>query len=354
MLRRDYFSPFKTGRFFVFSFFVLLVMSLSPRVQATPGATCPTQGSTVGCDPCNSETCVNSAAPVAVILVCANGTGDFSPGAPATPACPGVVVGAAPLPSCWDTCTVVTGPNNIPAAQCSPDDQFCDDNSGGDNVSNECRSATCQPDRILVPGNESGCDYEYANTDLGGFDCSNCQPNQNNQNCGNGICEKPDETFDNCSVDCRVPGFSGPVLDSANATLVTACGGKPIGFSDNVADSGFCEDGDVCTTNVCSGTGTCDINPALCSGNNSDLCCPAGCSPDSDIDCLAGQSCGIPPTVLCLEGSGDIVGGESVLPSCDTCALHKDAPSLPGAPWVWMGMMGLSLGALLALKRGHR
>jgi len=284
-------------------------------------------------------------------------------------------------PGCYH-CELV---NNVP--NCVPNDAFCDDISGG-NASNECRSATCLPNIFFTNSNPSGCDYDYSNTDLGGTSCQNCQPDVASENCGNGICEAPGETFANCSIDCRAPGFVGPKLDPnvpADAlTLNSACA-QPAGISlitfpgpdYNQFGSQFCEDGDICTQNTC-GNGFCQVtDPATCNPV-ADFCCPSGCTPPAagtacpvgavgttcDPDCLPPQSCEptplpsptpIPPTVLCLEGSGDIVGGESVLPSCDTCSLHKDAKELPTARYVWLSLFGLGLsGSIWLRKRASR
>lgn len=209
-----------------------------------------------------------------------------------------------------------------------PSDSFCQNISGGA-VENSCRDATCTTNTTFDTSNPTGCDFEF---DPNNAQCSDCLFT-GADSCGNGICEQDlGESFDDCPVDCRVPGFPfATPLPEGDPILNTACeprGPRTITFGGNIENSGTCEDGDICTTNTCQGgvpaagiiTGFCDIEPAGCSGNTSDLCCPTGCNPapdgtgtcnseldpGCDVDCLPDCGGGIPtppPTVLEISGT---------------------------------------------------
>ncbi len=197
----------------------------------------------------------------------------------------------------------------FPTSTCgAPDDGFCQDISGG-NLSNDCRTGLCTQNTSFDFDNPTGCDYDY---DLTNVDCINCAPpTPPSVNCGNGVCE-PDsgESFANCSIDCRVPGFTGPKLTNADPQIDNSCfnpvpfsfitfPGPPFNFLVNTE----CEDGDVCSQNECLPNGTCLItDPAPCSQDTADFCCPSGCNPPGssgvcgndatcDVDCLPPEDC---------------------------------------------------------------
>src|SRR4029079_2751230 len=136
---------------------------------------------------------------------------------------------------------------------------------------------TCTTNTTFDTANPTGCDFSF---NPGNSECSDCLFTGANA-CGNGICEQElGESCSDCPVDCRVPGFPfATPLPEGDAILNTACeprGTRTITYGGNVENSGTCEDGDFCTTNSCQG-GICDVEPANCSGNTSDLCCPSGC-----------------------------------------------------------------------------
>lgn len=247
-----------------------------------------------------------------------------------------------------------------------PDNGFCADISGGQ-VDNNCRNATCTTNTTFDPGNPTGCDFEF-NPNLAL--CSNCIPTGADP-CGNGICDQDlGEDFNDCGEDCTAPGFqfntvfaeNDPILDAA---CNTGGGGGGISFAGNIQGSGFCEDGDVCTTNTCQGNppaavklgaliGFCDIEPAGCSGNASDLCCPDACNPapdgegtcntaldpNCDVDCLPDCGVPVPPTNI-LDASGT-----SLL-----CSLADRGSSNGIKGGLSLLSLALGLGFLAALRR---
>jgi hypothetical protein len=263
-----------------------------------PGTPCTGSFNNTACDPCNGEVCVfNSSvgSSQCAVFDVPSGTATFDSSATA-PQCPGgwlleTLHGGNPAyPSCFTICTATFDTFSVFVPICQPDDGFCEGISGG-TQDNLCRSGTCLADSTfdpfnptVDPGNPSGCDYDYS----GGVDCINCAPPADPAvNCGNGVCEQDSgEDFDSCALDCAAPGFDAIASQS---TLDAACN-VVITFPDNTPFFGLCEDGDVCTTNVCSGL-TCDVQPAACDDSVIDFCCPGGCTPSDDLDCLTPEVC---------------------------------------------------------------
>ena len=154
--------------------------------------------------------------------------------------------------------------------ECVPDDGICQDMSGG-TEENACRSAVCTLTTEFDITNPSGCDYELDTA--ADENCTLCESPEPVPftHCGNGVCETVNETFDNCSIDCRVPGFDGPLLDEGDPVLDAGCDfpepqitfpGPPFNNPD-FQGFGGCEDGDVCTDNTCSDSITeiCEVAP---------------------------------------------------------------------------------------------
>jgi hypothetical protein len=370
---------------------------------STPGQSCSTDGD---CDLCADELCVFNDTISIPQSQCANfpsGLPNFNPATTDT-LCP-----TAEDPTCFDICQVVNTSIIGPVGQCFPDDAFCQGISGGDQA-NACRTAVCTS--TFDNSAPSGCEFDFntaavSNEPPACVLCSAPQP-PGFTACGNGVCEPGlGETFDNCSVDCRVPGFEGPKLPQGDSTLNGACpqlaakidfvtfSGPPF----NDPNNDFCEDGDVCTQNTCNpSTGNCDVvDPAPCNPLQADFCCPAGCNPpptgtscspndlSCDPDCLppvdcpfcgnniidageacdgtAANNCGAagcnnatcqcrPSFIGCLQGDG-VFGKESSPGSCDgfSCSLNKDA-GMPPAMNLWLfGMMAAGLGLGLCLRR---
>lgn len=338
-------------------------------VYGTPGDSCSTDNPN-DCDACNLETCVNNP-PFG--LQCQNGDGSFSPTASPTPFCPNV----AEAPGCWTTCNEVPNGNGIEEAICSPNDNFCQDISGGDQ-SNECRAAVCVDFNPNEPFNISGCEYTL-DTDQS-TECRNCLPEglATLENCGNGICE-PDEgeACNTCSIDCLIPGFEETCPLTTGIIIRQAC--QPIpgitfdGPPYNVPGSTECEDGDLCTDNACSQTAgdVCDVTPKSCEPD-ADFCCPAGCAaptgdscrevtgapiPGCDPDCYVPEDCvptPTPPPVFagCLQGSG--LSGEKGGPGCGgfACSLNT-AETLPSHGMALALLASLGLMGLLSLRKRH-
>ncbi|HEX5033806.1 MAG TPA: hypothetical protein VFW62_04945, partial [bacterium] len=175
----------------------------------------------------------------------------------------------------------------------------------------------------------------------------------------NGICEgEQGEDCDTCAIDCNPPGYDAACLDQAEADLicVDAPSIKLIEFpGPPYPDSGqfpgeLCEDGDLCTDNVCETGGSCVITDKACEPD-ADFCCPSGCAapapggtcrevtgapiPGCDPDCYVPEECPIliptptptptPPANPLLEGSGCSLGG-----------LASSASA-----WAWLSGFGL-------------
>jgi hypothetical protein len=337
----------------LFFFFILAATGLSifpgwlRPTLAVPGAPCTTVNGDLfnaSCDVCNGEICTFNASATgggedqcAIPVLDSSGTSilsfNFDPAAAPIPNCPIrfdtiTVNGNADLsttrfPDCWNVCTP-TPQSNLLVPVCSPSATFCDGLAGG-TVANDCRTGVCTANSTFDSGNPTGCDYDYS----GGVDCINCAPPTDQAvNCGNGVCEPAiGEDFDSCSVDCRAPDFDSPAPipedpDPSNPNpsypLNEACR-QPIAgisFSGNLPGGGTCEDGDVCTTNVCTFVGPnnipfCDVEPAQCNNAEIDFCCPDGCTPSDDLDCLPPEVCEPTPTASPVELSGT------------GCSLHK-------------------------------
>jgi hypothetical protein len=310
------------------------------------------------------------------------------------------------LPGCY-TCSKPSGG----LADCVPDNTLCDSLN-----TNQCRGDSCLPNAtpfVTIDANPTGCDYELIPTSPTN-ECKLCSAPQppGFTACGNGICEPGlGETFANCSVDCRVPGFVGPKLPTGDPVLDGACPNPApppakidfvtfAGPTFNVPDNAFCEDGDVCSKNTCNiNTGNCDVvDPAPCDPVQADFCCPVGCHPPTgtscspndltcDPDCLppvecpfcgnniidageqcdgtAANNCGLagcndttcqcnPPIIHpgCLEGDG-VFGKESSPGSCDgfSCSLHKDTGMPPAANLLLLVVVLGGLGVGIYLRK---
>jgi hypothetical protein len=347
----------------VFFIFILAVLGLNVfpswinKSYGVPGTPCSGTGPGTVCDVCNGEVCtvVNST------FQCVNfpnGSTNTNPNI-ADPFCPG-----GSFPGCFQNCVEQVSTGGFEFAVCQPDDGFCQGISGGE-ADNACRTAVCVPgpQGFLDLLNRSGCEY-FAIPGSEDPNCVRCEAPVSN--CGNGICEQPEEDFDSCSLDCRVPGWTGPKLDPGDSVMDDACTGVIVpsmvfpGPPFNVPVPGnpgleTCEDGDVCTSNVCNTTSdVCEVSQKLCSEDVEDLCCPEGCSPDSsdtnfDVDCQTPEVCEPSPTptpsaspgTAFLEGSG-LSGG---------CQLDSmaDATSSAGGFALLLGSL-LSLSALAAFR----
>lgn len=350
------------------------------------GAPCDSGPLATACNVCNGEFCAFNQ--VADQFQCAidNGAGpNFDPAATPNPACP---LGDPTQPGCWTTCEEILNINGNPGfcetPSCSPNDSFCDGISGGrPGDSNECRAGVCLPFSTPDPENPSGCDYTL--TPDASLDCRNCIPEglATLENCGNGICE-PDEGegCETCSIDCRTPGYDGTclVIPDDQAQLDAICVDPPaIIFPGPPYPNGgqfpgqVCEDGNLCTTNVCNTSGTCDVTELGCEPD-ADFCCPAGCAaptgsscrevtgapiPGCDPDCYVPEQCvptpsPTPPPVFagCLQGSGG--WGEKDGPGCDgfACSLNT-APSVPSHGMALALLASLGAAAFLTFRKRH-
>ena len=344
------------GAFSIFFLCLLwaLVVSIYPAwlrpVYGDVGAVCDVDNPAEACNLCDSETC-EIFNPDSGEHRCRSADGSFETPSP-VPFCP-----RTGELSCFRRCEVFQNNPN-----CLPDDTYCGEISGG-NETNECRTAICNSD-ANANNNPTGC--EYVSAPDAAPECVLCEipaPTGAPLACGNGACE-PDlgENAANCSIDCRVPGFSSPVpVDSS--ILDAACPDNMLASFDgppwNVPDSGTCEDGDVCTNDVCNGVGECEITPKGCSLNVSDLCCAPSCAPpppsgicevdtNCDIDCYIPMECTAP------SPTGDPTGNPTISPSPtptftldpslegsgSKCSLSLAASSSSAMAW-WMGGFGL-------------
>jgi len=172
-----------------------------------------------------------------------------------------------PCPLDCSTCE-----QNGDSTTCIANDDYCQDLVG------ECRDAQCNLtlDKFNHP---TGCEYTYNPDDAVCQECNQC---------GNGICEFPEDT-DQCPQDCLEPGKDPGLPKDPPKT----CG--PIDYPGVVLG---CNDGDYCTEDICGTASatlalvnTCEYKPKSCSGDTQDFCCPQGCSGDPqsgnayDIDC---------------------------------------------------------------------
>lgn len=244
-------------------------------------------------------------------------------------------------------------------------DDFCQDISGGD-TDNVCRTATCTVDTTYNPDNPTGCTFLFDDDNAA---CINCEDTPASENCGNGICEDGiGETFDSCPVDCKVPGFpldeplpaGDPILNSACAQPAAL---PTITFGGNIEASGSCEDGDVCTENVCvpvvGAVPVCEISPAECGGNESDLCCPSGCNPapdgagtcnleldpNCDVDCLPPQDCDPTPSPIPPINITELSGTSLV------CSLSDRGPGQGWKGSLSLASLAVGLSALLIARK---
>ncbi|HCU26067.1 MAG TPA: hypothetical protein DF383_13705 [Deltaproteobacteria bacterium] len=264
---------------------------------------------------------------------------------------------------------LLTHPVNLQAQQApacstaSDPNAFCDNISGG-NVSNECRAGICLGSAADPATNPSGCDYSLTPNNSNCADCTNL----NFDKCGNGICEVDlGETCDTCSVDCRIPGYTDVCLAAGSAQLNNICvitvpvaaitfPGPPYPTT-NQPTGAQCEDGNLCTANICVDE-MCIVTPLACSINTADFCCAAGCNPppasgtqcaanDStcDIDCYVPEICEPTPSptpIGCLQGSGNINGGTGNLDcSGSTCSLHPGLSENPAVAHFVLAIIGL-------------
>lgn len=275
----------------------------------------------------------------------------------------------AGFPGCY-ICGGVTAPT------CVPDDTFCENISGGV-VANDCRIAICIPGaNPQTPdfSNLSGCDYVIDPSPTPIPQCFLCNDDTApfDNHCPNGACEPGlGEDVSTCQEDCLAPGITPTPLPS-QATQDLACEIVGITFPGppyNLQNSGFCEDGNVCTTDTCLINGTCGHTDKGCSLDVSDLCCPVGCNPrpagqlcandtDCDVDCKEIE-CPIPtptptpPPVFagCLEGGGG--WGEKSGPGCGgaACSLNTAATAVPGFGLGLSVMAVFAFGAYRSLRR---
>lgn len=303
----------KKSLFLAVVFSLLSSGLLCQKAWALPGDACsldpndPTFDPLV-CNICNGERCELN--PATNQTQCANFPFPLEPDLPSfnpasqDPACP-----SGNQPGCWNLCDEqVVAPSGIDFAVCRPNADFCQDISGG-MQENACRSAVCSESGTLDVNNPSGCEYELipaTQNDECRF-CSSPLP-ADFSNCGNGICERAQETFANCPLDCRVPGFEGDLLVPNAQDLNLACGNQipALTFFEgpvfNIPNSGHCEDGDVCTQDVCQqpGVAVCTVTPSACSGDVADFCCPAACEgPPTALTCAQAQQQGDVPPGAC-------------------------------------------------------
>ncbi|MDX1386285.1 MAG: hypothetical protein R3257_01760 [bacterium] len=377
-------------------FFVLILtiagIGILPSQETfgLPGEPCTTSPD-LDCDPCNGESCQFNSSNSQ--FECANfpGTATFPNFDPniSDPFCPNntffnsgsIFACDLQYPDCWRTCVTSTVASSFNTAICMPDDSYCDGLSGG-TAANACRVGVCQTDMTVDFSNVSGCDYAF----VGGTQCVNCAPPQppTLPSCGNGVCEpgaSPGENCGTCPEDCLVPGFDQDcagnfpnppqqandfcnAVSNPNIEFITFPG-PPF----NICGLD-CEDGDVCTDNMCSGS-TCGSTDKVCDPSVSDLCCPSGCnaapagttcSPNDlncDVDCLPEEVCPIPtptptptppPADICVTGSGHF--WDTIRAGCADCSLTKGP--VAANPKVWGSLallLGLGLGMRLLMRK---
>lgn len=125
-----------------------------------------------------------------------------------------------------------------------------------------CGNGTCEPDEVAAGGNPTTC----------AEDCSTC---------GDGLCDPWLEDRINCPDDCAYCGDGFCDL-GYNDDTVALCGGAGDGCCD---DDGDCDDGNVCTTDVC------DLSTNICGNSNNTV----SCNDSNDCtynDVCSGGSCG--------------------------------------------------------------
>jgi len=106
--------------------------------------------------------------------------------------------------------------------------------------------------------------------------------------CPNGACDSG-ETCSSCPSDCSCTGG-----DICCGTCVSP------------PNCPNCNDGDSCTTDSCTGLGTCSPtcqNIAVTSCINSDGCCPSSCNSDNDNDCAGCSGAADCPDQQCMTKS---------------------------------------------------
>lgn len=198
-----------------------------------------------------------------------------------------------------DVCETADGENCVNcAADCNgvqsgrPQNRYCCGDGGGTNP------IGCNDSRCTGSGNT-------CSTVPGVGSC-----------CGDGICEGAEDAS-NCAVDCATCTVNAD-CDDGNACTTDVCSGgtcsnTPINCDDGnacTADSCSngvcsntpitCNDGNACTVDTCNSSTGCVFTPVAC--GPSDGCCPSGCSSGSDPDCPSGPVCG---NDICEIGAGE-------------------------------------------------
>ena len=353
---------------FTLPLFALLILvgvgvSIFPNstLYGLPGEPC-TFNFIENCDPCNGERCVGD--------FCANDNGsNFDPDITDLQ-CP-VVSGNLLFPECWNLCVpgdITTG--NANTFECFPDDQFCEDITGG-NESNDCRIGTCTDDSTIDTNNPTGCDYDYTGQATDPL-CMNCEDAQavGFDNCGNGVCEVAEgEDCQTCAVDCLVPGFEdscpveGPVPACSVQNIIFP--GPPYNVILNAL-----EDGDICTNSTCDSSGNIVNTDKTCSQDTLDFCCPSSCMAppdgltcaeadaqgilppaDCDADCYIPEICLIPiPTPTPIPTPGIEIQGSGLLP----CSLQSGVSVTNLQGMLSLLALGMALGGILAFRRYAR
>lgn len=348
----------------------LVIMLAAVGLNIAPGWIQPTYGapgdscdSTTPCDACNGEFCSF------ISTICANYQGGIINTNPNIPdlQCPNLntlfTIFVPQPPGCYNNCSQTFDTSmgqNLPV--CLPDDQVCEDMSGG-NEMNDCREGICIPNTTFDNANPSGCDY--ALDGIGTPPCVNCEPPvpADFDNCGNGVCEKDNgETFDNCSIDCRVPGFTGSKLNPGDPALDLPCSVNIVfPVPPQPPLSGICEDGDICTDNQCAAVAAvCLVTDKVCDDTQEDLCCPSGCNPpddtgscaginNCDLDCIAPEVCPQPtPTPTPTPPDDDNLEGSGTLFSCSLQTVGTMMEQLQGL--LVLFSLFAALGALKVLR----
>ncbi len=286
-------------------------------------------------------------------------------------------------PDCYVCHTQAAAPNVCEPPFASETDICASMTGGGKGNVNDCRIGSCLPgliSRFGNPPNPTGCDYIVDPSPTPIPQCFQCVDATSpfSHHCPDGSCEPGlGENINNCPLDCLVPGITPTPLPT-QAEMDNACNvgitfeGPPFNQI-----SGFCEDGNVCTQDFCSG-GTCghrDLNTVVdgCSEDTSDLCCPSQChAPVPGQDCANDRTCDIdckpqvacpnptptptpvPPALKCIEGSG-FGSAKSGLPTCKgfSCSLNPIAEEAPGFALLVLVISGLGYGAYRNFRRNQ-